>query len=264
MVADSVSRALIYPRLENPTNSLIKQVNGYSSVYDKRALKPDQNVSQVVRQELAGAEFDAVILGAPTVDITNQDVSAGVTEKNVAETEASSIAMVKAAEFAVKSGRARQVVLLPHPPRYDTVAADPHGVRPLLAKLANTALHNARDNSDFTDSITVGVHSGLECQGHTRDQLYTNDRTNRRNRSVRMGKNDGIHLYSQAGAAALTSSTLRILQEAGLGRRPREEPRPARQEEQFTAARGGRSRAARRHEGPVWQVPTYNRFQGFL
>jgi hypothetical protein len=47
-----------------------------------------------------------------------------------------------------------------------------------------------------------------------------------------MGKNDGIHMYSQAGAAALTTSVLRILQEAGLGRarvgpsRAREDCRP--------------------------------------
>jgi hypothetical protein len=63
-VADSVSRAQVYPKLENPTSSLIKQVNAYSSVHDKRAHHPNENVNAVVRRELgqAGADYDTVTL----------------------------------------------------------------------------------------------------------------------------------------------------------------------------------------------------------
>ena len=51
---------------------------------------------------------------------------------------------------------------------------------------------------------------------------FTNDQTHIKNYAVRLGKYDGIHLYSQEGALALTSSLLAILHKAGMVRRPQQ------------------------------------------
>ena len=138
LLADSVTRALVYPKLEAPTGSLIRQVNTYSSQFDERAHKPHRNVNEVLRQELSKRKYHTVILGAPSVDISNQDVSAGIIDDNVAETIASSHSMVEAAEYAIKLGGASKVLLLHHVPRYDTHRSDPLGARPQLARPANS------------------------------------------------------------------------------------------------------------------------------
>ena len=66
-----------------------------------------------MRRELAQSKGeDTLVLGAPSVDISNQDTSEGVVDENVAETMASSIAMVEIAEHALKTGKVKQVILL--------------------------------------------------------------------------------------------------------------------------------------------------------
>jgi len=177
LLADSITRALVYPKLEAPSGSMIKQVNTYSAHYDERALKANRNVNLLLTEELAKSDYHTVLIGAPSVDITNQDVSEGILDENVAETVASSLGMLEAAEYAIKSGRVPKVVLLQHAPRYDTEKYDPFGARPQLAELANTHLQKARDASEFAEHILVGEHTGLECEGSTRTGRFTNDQT---------------------------------------------------------------------------------------
>ena len=105
-------------------------------------------------------------------------------------------------------GRAKQVILLQHIPRFDIEENDPMGVRPELARLANMELERARDASSQAQHIMVGQHAGLECEGKTRDDRFTSNHTYGRNKNVRMGKYDGLHMYSQEGAEALTKSLL--------------------------------------------------------
>ncbi len=162
MLADSISRTVVYPKLENPTGTLIRQKNTYLSQFDQRANKPSENVNNVIRRELRSAEYHTVILGAPSVDITNQDVSEGMMDENVTETIASSLSMVEAVEYAIKSGKTKQVILLEHVPRYDDT-----GIRPKLAQLANKELVKARDNSEMAQHIMVGQHSGLEWRARS-------------------------------------------------------------------------------------------------
>ena len=271
LLADSITRALVYPKLEAPSGSLIKQVNTYSSQYDERAHKPHRNVNQVIREELRKKEYSTVFLGAPSVDITNQDVSEGILDENVAETISSSLGMVEAAEYAISSGRAKKVVILQHIPRYDIPKYDPHGVRPQLAQLANSHLQRARDASDFAEHILVGEHSGLECEGDTRTNRFTNDQTHIRNWGVKLGKYDGVHLYSQEGAEALTKSMLAIMKRAGMVRRPvqvglpsRPAPRAQGQWSNPSRTRGFRGNPSPQAKGPrEYQVPVWNRYQNF-
>ena len=131
------------------------------------------------------------MLGSPTVDILNQDLSCGVTEENISEVIASASNIVEAAEYGLKSGKVQQVIALPHPPSYDS------GTAAHLRQLANTELQKARDKSEWAASILVGVHTGLECDGQTRVQRFTSDHTHHFARQIGLGKFDGYHMYSQ-------------------------------------------------------------------
>ena len=91
-MADSVNRCLVYPKLENPTGSLIRQVNCYSSQYDERAKHPQANVQDVLRKELVQGEYHTLMLSSPTVDVINQDLTSNI---------------VEAAEYGLKSSPAR-------------------------------------------------------------------------------------------------------------------------------------------------------------
>ena len=113
---------VVGPKLENPTVSMIRSVNAYALVQNERAPanKQQLNVSEVVRRELAKSQGkDTLVLGTPSVDITNQETSRGISDMNRTETIASSLAMVEAGEYAIKTGKAKQAILLQHIPRYD-------------------------------------------------------------------------------------------------------------------------------------------------
>ena len=77
--------------------------------------------------------------------------------------------MVETAEYALKSGKVKQVILLQHLLRFDVDNKDKD--KPELAKLANKELNKARDSSDFAENILVGKHSGLECEGRPAQRL---------------------------------------------------------------------------------------------
>jgi hypothetical protein len=270
-LADSVNRCLVYPKLENPTGSLIRQVNCYSSQYDERAKHPQANVQDVLRKELAQGEYHTLVLGSPTVDILNQDLSCGVTEVNISEVIASASNMVEAAEYGIKSGKVKQVIVLPHPPSYDSSTAA------ALRKLATTELKKARDKSECAANILVGEHTGLECDGQTRVNRFTSNHTHHFARQIRLGKYDGYHKYSQEGAEALTSSMLHILQTAGMvrqrgsARQPSEienDRQPGRQNENWQAGQQGRGflangRQAARQETGQFEIQTSNMFADF-
>ena len=57
-------------------NIRIKSVKAYSSVSNKTARWPEQNVTDVTKKELIAAvnddDYDFLLLTAPTVDINNQ------------------------------------------------------------------------------------------------------------------------------------------------------------------------------------------------
>ena len=178
-LADSVKRCLVYPKLENPTSTLIKQVNCYSSQYDERAKFPQSNVQDVLRKGLARGEYHTLMLGSPTVDIINQDLTCGVTEGNISEVIASASNIVEAAEYSLKSGKVKQVIARQHPPSYGS------GTAAHLRHLANTELKKARDKSEWAAAILVGEHTGLKCDGQTRVQQFTSDQTHHFARQIR-------------------------------------------------------------------------------
>merc|ERR1719394_2247621 len=131
--------------------------------------------------------------------MTSLDNTNGINAHNASGAAASSVKMMKAAEFVLATGKVKQVILLQHPPRYDTVDLDPEGVWAKLAKLANMELHQARDGSHWAENVMVGEHSGLECEGLVRKNRFTSDQSHFYNKCVPLGQYDGVHMYSQEG-----------------------------------------------------------------
>ena len=254
---------MLYPTLESSTGSLILPVTATPSVYDHRAFNPHQNVQNVLQSRLnTGAQYHTVILGAPSVDISNQDVSRGVQEFNKVETMASVHNMVEAANYALESGQVQQVVLMQHAPRWDTQRDDPYGAKPQLAELANATLKRLVDESAHSNRIMVGVHTGLQVEGQARLDMMTNNGDNWRSRKVKKEKYDGVHYYSRQGQEALTASMLEVLRQAGLVRQPRAPPvqAPQMEDNEWHVVSQGPRRAA-----PAlvhFEIPLYNRFQG--
>ena len=262
---------VVGPKLENPTGSMIRSVNAYSSVRDRRAPASKQhlNVSEVVRRELTKSQGeDTLVLGAPSVDITNQDTSGGITDENLIETMASSLAMVEAGEYAIKTGKVKNVILLQHIPRYDIEEKDKDKAE--LARMANKEMQKARDASEFAEHILVGRHTSLDCEGRIRTKRFTSDQTNGlHGKNIRLGKYDGLHMYSQTGAEALTGSILNIFHRAGMVKHKKHgssssiqgaETEPGTNHYVRNTSNTVRNQ---RVEVPVWEIPTQNRFQVF-
>ena len=251
---------MIYPTLENSTGSLILPVRATPSVYDERAFNPQQNVQSGLQSQLStGARYHTVIFGAPSVDITNQDVSRGALEQNKVETMTSVQNMVEAANYALETGQVEQVIIMQHFPRWDTHRDDPYGAKPLLAELANNTLLRMVDESRHNDRIMVGVHSGLQVEGQAMTDMMTNHGDNWNSRNVKQGKFDGVHYYSRQGQEALTASMLEVLRQAGLVRQARASAPRVADNQWKVVGRGPRQAAP----APArFEIPLSNRFEG--
>ena len=258
LIGDSISTNLVGPKLEAASGSLLRKTKAYGAQVDEVARFKDKAVSNMVRKQKKSVH--TAILGAPTVDITNQSTEGGVADENVVTTVASSHAQIENAEYLVKSGLAQQVLVLEHTPRYDDPAKSE------LASLANKTLHSAREESEFSENIMIGTHSGLRVDGMEKNKRFTNDGSNGHSRHVRNGAYDGLHMYSQAGAEAFTASLINILNEAGLVRKEQSRRSAASGNwESQPAARGFQANQSRRTRPEVneFQIPTSNRFSAF-
>ena len=265
LFGDSISTNIVGPTIEKATGALLRSTKAYAAQADDVAMFQNKVVSRVVRKHQRPVH--TAIIGAATVDITNQSTAGGAQDENVTTTVASSHSIIESAEFLIKSGKAKQVVLLEHTPRYDDAAkAD-------LAILANKTLHTARNESEYAENIFVGSHTGLNVGEEERARRFTNDGSNSHSKHVRLGANDQLHMYSQLGALALTKSLTHILYQAGLVK----ERIPSVQQAHSLSStspydwqepppqRGfqpqGRTRS--QNQSNTFQIPTFNRFQGF-
>ena len=79
IVGDSVTHNANLANIEKDTKSRVRTVKAHSSVRDKRARWPEKNHADVVPKALKavheGDEYEYLVLGAPTVDITNMNTS---------------------------------------------------------------------------------------------------------------------------------------------------------------------------------------------
>ena len=245
--------------LEEATGSLVVRTKAYTSQDNPKAKFKDQTVEKVVRKVTKPAH--TVILGACSTDVTNLDPASRLEDNQAAAVVASAHATIESAEFLIKSGKAQQVVVLEHNPRYDCK------VKAELARLASKSLHSARLESEHSEHILVGIHTGLEVEGEQRELRFRQDGSNRKTSHVRMGAYDGIHMYTQVGALAFTTSLVNILKAAGLekgrGRRAATPPSSTPAAGAWHQVPKGKNQNHNQQDAAPFQIPTSNRFQGF-
>ena len=152
------------------------------------------------------AEFDHLVLAAPTVDISNLETAnikpTDNTDRLKKAVSESCKNLLRVAEDALRNHPdLKNVTVMSHTPRYDTVKVDPVGLKSILANFANNYFLELWLDSPLKDKIFIGSHN-LECSGKSRTNRYTDKRT---------GRYDGVHMYGRTGAAAYTESVVNIL-----------------------------------------------------
>ena len=82
-----------------------------------------------------------------------------------------------------------------------------------------------------------------------------------------MGKNDGLHMYTQVGALAFTTSLVNILKaaslEKGRGRRSASPHSTTPSAGGWQQVHKGQNQSRNQQEATSFQIPTSNRYQGF-
>ena len=254
-VGDSIAHNVEIKHIENRTGSRITSKKAYSSIHCKKARWPNANVKDITEKALSEAhkddKYEHVVLSAPTVDVTNLDTSKIQPSDNVEvfkqEVFISCKNMMTVAQNAlVTHPNIKNVVILEHPPRFDTEDKDPLSIKPELAKYANSVYRQLWFESNLKHKIVVGQHK-LECSEKTRFDRFTN-RMN--------GRYDGVHMYGAAGRKAYTDSVLSIFSSNIAA--PRLRPSPADDHSNCPQAKymnAQKSQSERRYS-----VPVQNRF----
>ena len=207
MVGDSVLHNTNFRVVEKATHSTIKTSKAYSSSCDKDAKFKDKNVTDVARNELEKTPCDYLVLGAPTIDITNLNTSdlkpEEPTEPFKKKVEKSCQNMIKAAEDAIVSHPdLKMVTILSHAPRHDTPKTDPIGLKPKLADYANSFLLELWFDSPHKNKIHIGSHNIKSTTLSAVTERYRDERNN---------SFDGVHMYGSAGKQVFTESVVNIL-----------------------------------------------------
>ena len=210
---DSIGKNIDTRRVEMSTQSRIITSSAYASVKNTVSRFKDSNFFDVANKMLAnpidGKPYDALVLSAPTVDITNMNTAkltpSDTTEAFKQQVVISCKNMMTVAENALKSYPSlRKVVIMEHTPRFDSPDVDPLGIKPILAIMANNIFQQRWLDSPLKGRIFIGIHN-LNCSIQLREARYTNAKT---------GKFDGIHMYGEDGKEATTNSIIEILKQA--------------------------------------------------
>ena len=205
-IGDSVSHNTNFRKLEVVTNCLIKTSKAYSSIWDEHARFKHLNITDVSKKELAKGEFDHLVLGAPTVDISNLDTSnvkaTDNTEELKTKVETSCQNMIKVAEDALENNpKLQNVTIMNHAPRFDGHRVDPIGLKQNLANFANSYLLELWLDSPHKNKVLIGSHS-LDCSKDIKNRRYTDPQS---------GRYDGVHMYGDVHKTVYTESVLNIL-----------------------------------------------------
>ena len=91
-----------------------------------------------------------------------------------------------------------KVCVVEHAPRFDDPGVDPTGLKPILAKFANSTFNQLWMESPFKSRIIVAAHN-IFCNGNSEEDLFTDDKS---------GKYDGVHMFSSSGKRAFTKKSL--------------------------------------------------------
>ena len=140
-------------------------MKAYSSVENLKTKNITDTVYEALKDAHEDDEYTEMILASPTVDIANLDTSKLQPDDN---TEAikervtiSCINVFTAAENALKSHpKLEKVLILEHPTWLDSKDKDPLGMKPQLAKYANTFFRQLWFESPLKNKVLIGSHTG--------------------------------------------------------------------------------------------------------
>ena len=153
-VGDSVAHSANFYTVEKDTGSEVHTKKAYSSILDLNSRFPEKNVKNVVENQLQKESYSALILGAPSVDITNLRTDNISVEDDIGHLKQKvSISCNNMLDLAhgalVTYPQLQKVVLMEHCPRFDTKDVDPTNVKPFLARFANRELTKLIQNLTF-------------------------------------------------------------------------------------------------------------------
>ena len=184
-VGDSIAQNVDKKHIEDKSASKIRARRAYSSVYDKRARWPNNNVKDVTEEALNEAhendKYDHVILSAPSVDITNLDTTKTLPTDNIEIFKQDIIISCKnmmstAQNAIIANPNIKTVTVVEHPPRFDTADTDPLSIKPELAIFANSVFRQLWFESPLKHKIVLAQHK-LDCSDATRQDKYTDRKT---------------------------------------------------------------------------------------
>ena len=116
-------------------------------------------------------EFEHLVLGAPTVDITNLDTTRTKAGDSVEYLKQQVVVscqnMFNTAQNAlIKYPKLKTVTIMEHPPRFDNVDKDQSFLKPKLANYANDVFRQLWSSSSLKHKIVLGLSQGLVCKGN--------------------------------------------------------------------------------------------------
>ena len=190
----------------------VKPVNAYAVTADSIGAKfPMKNFLDVAEKELEESEYDYLVLGGGTVEITNLDTKLDPDSNLLVfkdEILSSSQKMFSIAESALQSFPSlRKVIILRKPPRFDPAAIDPLGLKPQLSRFGDAVLFDLWCNSSFKARIIIGDHQLPHRLDEDHSRVFGDPK---------LCHYDGIHMYGPHGRKAFLASILNILKSAGI------------------------------------------------
>ena len=161
-VGDSIAHHNNFRKLENATKTTIRTAKAYSSVKDKNARYPEENITDVTKGELSKRHYDHLVIAAPSVDISNLDTANFRPSDNTDELKEKvgiyCQNIIKVAEDSLKNNtQLKKVTILNHAPRFDQRNIDPMGLKPNLAIFANNYLMELWFYSPLKNNIGTSV-----------------------------------------------------------------------------------------------------------
>ena len=171
---------------------------------------PSSNFTDVIPKELKKCNYEALLIQAGSVDITNLNTAKDASEhleyfKQETVVSAKNIfsAGVKALDLQPSL---KKVIIMKQIPRYDSSEDDPMGLKAALSQLFNNTLTECWMECAVKEKLFIGNHN-IDCTGSIRESRY---------RETKSGKWDGIHLFGASGQKFYTLSVLNVLKAANM------------------------------------------------
>ena len=229
-VGDTISSNVNFKDISDKTQLEIIPVKAYHASKDNGVcLNSNENFLDVVEKQLNLHDFNYLVLGGGTEEITNLDTTSAP-EKRLSEFKdvvfESSRKLFSIAEAALQTNPSlEKVILLRRPPRFDLLAADPLQVKPQLSRLGDAILFDLWCGSTLKEKIFLGDHQIPHQMDSSHPLVFG---------SPGLPSYDGLHMCGPAGRETFQQSILHILAKSGLVKPPqsrnidRQVPHPVR------------------------------------